>query len=302
MRHCGRPFRRRPEATPAFGRVLLLAGMVSLVQGCVSLGAHEQVVDDRDALRADKARLEERVRLLEASTRSLDGERVALIDQMEDLRQQEEEAQKHLRRLRKAEAELSERVGKQETELQSRGQEISRLRSTYEGLVSDLEAELADGQIEIQQLRDGLQLNMAQEVLFSSGSAEVSRSGQAVLSKVADRVGDAPYIVVVQGHTDDVPIATGRFPSNWELAGARASRVVRILARDGIPPDRLSAVSFGEHSPRAENDSPKGRARNRRIEITLKPMDVPSVAGSASEDSGADDEAAQPADPAAAPQ
>jgi chemotaxis protein MotB len=152
---------------------------------------------------------------------------------------------------------------------------------------------------------------MAQEVLFPSGSAEVSSSGQAVLAKVADRVGDAPYVVVVQGHTDDVPISTGRFPSNWELAGARASRVVRILARDGIPPDRLSAVSFGEHSPRTENDTPKGRARNRRIEITLKPIDAASVAASAGEDPGADaatpqaggpgaPAAAQPAEPAAA--
>jgi len=276
------------------------------------------VVDERDALRADKGRLEERVRLLEASTKSLDGERVELIDQMEDLRQQQEEAEKHLRRLRKAEADLSHRVAVQETELQSRGQEIAGLRSTYEGLVSDLEAELADGQIEIQQLRDGLQLNMAQEVLFPSGSAEVSSGGQAVLAKVADRVGDAPYVVVVQGHTDDVPISTGRFPSNWELAGARASRVVRILARDGIPPERLSAVSYGEHSPRAENDSAKGRARNRRIEITLKPIDAPSVAASAGEDPAADavapqaggaapprrgaPAAAQPADPAAAAQ
>ena len=63
-----------------------------------------------------------------------------------------------------------------------------------------------------------------------------------------------------------------------ELAGARASRVVRILAERGVPPDRLSAVSFGEYVPRASNDTPKGRARNRRIEITLKPMKGAQVA------------------------
>lgn len=273
MRRSSRPF-QRPCDTALFCAVALLAA------GCVTSGKYERVVDERDALRADKAQLEERVRLLEASTKSLDAERVALIDQNEDLRQQQETLETNLRRLRQSEAELTQLLSAQETELASRGEEIQRLRSTYQGLVSDLEAELSAGQIEIQQLREGLQLNMSQEVLFASGSAEVSPGGQAVLAKVAERVAGVPYQVVVQGHTDDVPIATPHFPSNWELAGARASRVVRILRRDGVPGERLSAVSFGEYAPRAPNDSEAGRARNRRIEITLKPIDSEAVAAS----------------------
>lgn len=289
MRRCSTLFRRLPDAArrARWAPLLLLAGLAAA--GCVTRGTHQEVVGERDALRADKARLEERVRLLEASTRSLDSERVALIDQMEDLRQQQETLETNLRRLRQKEAELSKILALQETELVSRGDEIDRLRSTYEGLVSDLEAELASGQIEIQQLRDGLQLNLAQEVLFASGSAEVSRGGQAVLGKVAERVGAAPYRVVVQGHTDDVPISSERFPSNWELAGARASRVARILARQGVPPERLSALSFGEYAPRASNETEAGRARNRRIEITLKPMESRAVTGSSG------DSAAEPA-------
>jgi chemotaxis protein MotB len=273
MRRSSTPFRRLCDAALPCAAALLAAG-------CVTSGKYDRVVEERDALRTQKAQLEQRVHLLEASTKSLDSERAALIDEMEDLRQQQETLQANLRRLRQREAQLTETLTARESELASRSEELQSLRNTYQGLVSDLEAELAAGQIEIQQLREGLQLNMAQEVLFSSGSAEVSRGGQAVLAKVAERIGEAPYRVVVQGHTDDVPISTERFPSNWELAGARASRVVRILARDGVPPERLSAVSFGEYAPRASNESEAGRARNRRIEITLKPLDSEAVAAS----------------------
>lgn len=245
---------------------LLVAAATFPLAGCVSTGRFDEVVAERDTLRA-------RVELLEASKESLDAERVRLIDEMEDLRQEREGLDRDVRKLRRVEAELSDTLASREAELASREQELGRLKGTYEGLVADLEAELAAGAIEIQQLRDGLQLDMSQEVLFPSGSVEVGAGGRAVLAKVAERVRKVPYVVVVQGHTDDVPISTQRFPSNWELAGGRASRVVRILAQGGVDPARLSAVSFGEYRPRAPNDDAKGRARNRRIEITLKPLE-----------------------------
>jgi chemotaxis protein MotB len=276
MRRCSRHSRRLPSPGrtlgPGLAALLLLLGTA-----CVTRGTYQEVVDQRDGLRAEKHRLEERVRRLEASSQSLDAERVQLIDEMEDMRQDREQLQTDLRRLHKAEAELSRNLAAREAELASTSAEVQRLRGTYEGLVSDLQAELAQGQIEIRQLREGLQLNMAQEVLFASGSAEVNRGGRALLTKVAERVRGVPYQVVVQGHTDNVPIRRGRYPSNWELAGARASHVVRYLASQGVPPERLSAVSFGEYAPRASNDTAEGRARNRRIEITLKPIEGEEV-------------------------
>ncbi len=269
----------RPSSLPRAERGLrpaaALAVLVAapLVLACVSSGTHRQVVAERDGLLAEKARLEKRVSRLEATSESLDSERVALIDAMEDLNQQQKKLEKDVRRLRQAEARLSKSLAQREAELASTTEEVERLRGTYEGLVSDLEAELAQGQIEIQQLREGLQLNMAQEVLFPSGSARVNAKGRALLAKVAERVRSVPYRVVVQGHTDNVPLRNSkRFADNWELASARSSHVVRLLQANGVPPDRLSAVSFGEYSPRDSNDTPKGRARNRRIEITLKPL------------------------------
>ena len=246
----------------------------ALAAGCVTQGAHRETVDERDQLLAEKAQLEERVRRLEASGESLGAERVALLEELDDLHEAQAVLETDLRRLRKAEAELSETLAARTEEFESRVQEVDRLHDTYEGLVSDLEAEVATGQIEIQQLREGLRLNLTQEVLFPSGSAEVNASGRAVLGKVAERVRGIPHEVEVQGHTDNVPIHSKRYPTNWELAGARASRVVRLLEESGVDPERLWAVSHGEYAPVAPNDSDAGRAKNRRIEITLKPVDA----------------------------
>jgi len=250
---------------------LLLASSL-LGAGCVTRGTFDRVEGERDALAADKRRLDERVRMLEASAESLDAERVGLIEEMETLRQAHDSLDADVRKLRQTERELSENLSKREEELASRTQEVDKLKSTYEGLVQDLESEVAAGQIAIQQLRDGLRLDLQEDVLFASGSADVNARGQSVLGKVADRVKAVPHRIEVGGHTDDVPIHTARFASNWELASARATGVVRILAKRGIDPSRLSAVSFAEFAPVAGNDSPQGRARNRRIEITLKPV------------------------------
>lgn len=264
-------------------RVLLSVGVgaVLLAAGCVTRGTHDRVVGERDGLALDKRRLEERVRMLEASTESLDAERVALIEEMESLRQAHEALDQDVRRLRQAERELSENLAKREQELASRSQEVDRLKSTYEGLVSDLESEVAAGQIAIQQLRDGLRLDLKEDVLFASGSAAVNTHGKEVLGKVAERVKSVPHRIEVGGHTDDVPIRTARFPSNWELASARATGVVRMLEQQGVDAKRLSAVSFAEFAPIADNGTPEGRARNRRIEITLKPVDVETAAAAA---------------------
>ena len=264
-------------------RVLLslATGAALLSAGCVTRGTYDKAVGQRDGLAQDKRRLEDRVRLLEASTESLDAERVALIEETETLRQAQEELDADVRRLRKAEAELSENLAKREQELATTSQEVGRLKSTYEGLVSDLESEVAAGQIAIEQLRDGLRLDLKEDVLFASGSADVNAHGKSVLGKVADRVKSVPHRIEVGGHTDDVPIRTGRFPSNWELASARATGVVRILAQQGVPATRLSAVSFAEFAPVADNGSPEGRARNRRIEITLKPVDQETASAAA---------------------
>jgi len=264
MKRCATPSRRCASAA-----LLPLA-----FAACVSRGTYREVESARDALALDKQRLEERVELLEASTESLGAERVLLIDEMETLREAHAALDRDVTGLRAARAELSDNLQAREAELAARQLEVEQLRGTYEGLVSDLESEVATGQIEIQQLRDGLQLNLTQDVLFASGSAELNDAGRSVLRKVAERLKQVPHYVEVRGHTDSVPIRgalAARFPSNWELAGARASGVVRFLSEHQVDPERLTSVSRGEYQPIAPNDTPEGRQKNRRIEITLEP-------------------------------
>jgi len=254
---------------------LASAAVAALVvgTGCVGRGTHNAVVRERDQLARDldKARV---------TTRSLDSERVQLIDQLEDLRQRRETLERDVNRLQATEAELSQTLKQRETELAERNEELSQLRGTYDSLVVELEAEVAAGQITIEQLREGLRLNVAQDILFASGSTQLNESGEQVLRKVANQLVKLPHLVEVQGHTDNVPVrVSARFPSNWELAAARASQVVRLFMAMGVDGSRLRAVSFGEYHPVAGNDTPEGRLKNRRIEIRLQPVGAAETSG-----------------------
>lgn len=145
----------------------------------------------------------------------------------------------------------------------------------YEQLVNNLSTEVESKQITIQQMQSGVILNLPESVLFDSGSAQVKQSGSKVLNKVAKELQDVPYQTIVGGFTDNIPISKSlakQFPSNWDLAAARATSVVRLLEQNGVPGGRLVAVSLGENQPVASNDTPAGRAQNRRIEIRLRPV------------------------------
>jgi len=266
----------RPErASRRFGSVFsaglaaALSALGAVSVGCVSASTYQKVVEERDALREQKEQLAESVATVEA-------ERAELNDQLEDLRIQQQELERERARLASRKAELESSLRERETEITVRPNGGDAMKGTYEGLVRDLEAEVSAGQIEIERLSAGLRVNLSEDILFPSGSAELSPAGRAVIAKVAEQVVKVPDRVQVQGHTDSVPIAGAlatRFPSNWELGGARAAAVVRSLAESGVAGDRLSAVSFAEFAPVAPNDTPEGRAQNRRIEIRLLPIE-----------------------------
>jgi len=241
---------------------------LALPLACVTSGKHEEIVG---GLEAENQALEKRVVDLERSNRSLDEERAKLIDEMEDMRQTRDMLSRDVAKLETSKQLLTEHLRTRDAQVA----ELSRLQSTYEGLVADLESEVSAGQIEIEQLREGLRLNLSQDVLFRSGAVELDPRGADVLRKVAGRLSQSHYRVEVQGHSDDVPLSVrlaARWGSNWELAAARASQVVRLFEAEAIDPGRLTAVSYGSHAPVASNDTPEGRARNRRIEIRLIPI------------------------------
>jgi chemotaxis protein MotB len=251
------------------------------VSGCVGIGAHQQLLDRHASLGVENRSLEKKVEYLSAANQSLDEELIRRGEETEDLRQARRQLEQRVKELSSSAAVLTAKLTALERETEQRSVELAaqaqrsaELGSAYEGLVSDLESQLAAGQIEIAQLREGLRVNIAQDILFPSGSARLNAEGRDVLASVAQRLAELPYRIDVEGHTDNAKIRGNlakRYPSNWELAAARASSVVRLFLEVGIDGTRLTAVSHGAYRPVAANDTPEGRALNRRIEIRLLP-------------------------------
>jgi chemotaxis protein MotB len=265
MKRCNTRSRRAPD--PIRTALLLV---VLLAVGCVTKGTYDE---DVGRLETQNRALEKKVEMMSRSMEALDKERVRLAEELEDLRQARDVLEQDVGKLRRTKELLTEHLRERDEQVA----ELSKLSSTYEGLVSDLQSEVTAGQIEIEQLRDGIRLNLPQDILFPSGASTLQASGKVVLTKVAENLSKLSHRVEVQGHSDDVPLSASlarRFGTNWELAGARASQVVRLFHENGVDPSRLTAISFGEFAPVADNETPEGRALNRRIEIRLIPMDA----------------------------
>lgn len=111
------------------------------------------------------------------------------------------------------------------------------------------------------------------EILFSSGQAELSRDGLAVLQRLIKVLKESPHKVTIEGHTDAIPIRSARFPSNWELSSARAGSVVRYFEANGIVSTRLRAIGYADTKPLAANDTPENRALNRRVELLMETVE-----------------------------
>ena len=169
-----------------------------------------------------------------------------------------------------------ESLRSQAAELEQQMSQAAAARNTLE---QQMRSELESRDITISQLQGRLTVNILDRVLFDSGEAELKSEGQAVLLKVARLLVKHPNRQIqVMGHTDNVPIINrtrGGFTDNWGLAAGRATAAVRFLQdQAGVDPHRLSAVGCGEFRPIADNATPEGRARNRRISVVILPEEI----------------------------
>lgn len=131
-----------------------------------------------------------------------------------------------------------------------------------------------EGQFETQLTDEGLLITIRDSILFDTGKAEVSEQYVSLVEDVSELlVFDRPRQVIITGHTDDVPIHTAEYESNWELSMMRALNFLKILVgQEGIDASYFSAKGYGEYQPIASNDSPEGRAKNRRVEVLIQPL------------------------------
>ncbi len=144
--------------------------------------------------------------------------------------------------------------------------DLPQLSDLFEDEFSDL---IDDDVITINSNEFWLEIQLNASILFDTGDAEPSLQAESIFSDVAKILRDFDNPVQVEGFTDNVPIRNAQFPSNWELSGARAAAVVKLLQQGQVGPDRLSAVGYGEHQPIADNTTEEGRAINRRVALMI---------------------------------
>lgn len=144
-----------------------------------------------------------------------------------------------------------------------------RMREMAKSLGQVLASQVANGQVKISQSTRGVVLDISASALFNTGEAELQKKSIPAMAEVAGILASGEQAIEVEGYTDDVPIKTARFPSNWELSSARASSVVRLFTDYGVAADRLTVVGSAANSPVAPNDTQEGRARNRRVTVTI---------------------------------
>jgi len=247
--------------------LLALALSPVLFTGCVSSGTYESLQKEKAAVEARAAQLEQEKTDAEQANARLEQRNAGLEAEKMALQAQTEQTEEEKARMAAA--------------VEAAKAEAARQQSTFENLRTQFSSEMQSNQVKIEMLKNGINVNLSQEVLFRSGASRLNQSGEAIIRKIVPDLKQGNYQIVVSGFTDNVAISDAlldRYPSNWELAGARAASVVRLLEEEGVPPERMLATSYGEYKPVASNDSADGRAQNRRIEISLRPVEIESGA------------------------
>lgn len=152
-----------------------------------------------------------------------------------------------------------------------------QLQAEYDSLQNLFATEVEAASLDMQLLRDGIEIELPADLLFESGSLEVKRDGSEFGMKLVDYLKGNDYLVFVTGFTDSQnPIGNlaRRYPTNWELSAARAALAVRFLVGEGLSEDRFWAVGRAANDPLASNSTPEGRAKNRRLRLVLRPSGV----------------------------
>jgi chemotaxis protein MotB len=160
--------------------------------------------------------------------------------------------------------------GSQKTNVTTQQVVLAELLPSLQYLDKELQAEIKDGKIEIHLEPRGLVLSLRQATFFPSGEDAIDPKTYSIVEKIADTIRQLPNSVRLEGHTDSVPIHTARFHSNWELSAARSIAMMELLTGQfAIPPQRMAIAGYADTAPLDSNDTPEGRAHNRRVDVVI---------------------------------
>jgi chemotaxis protein MotB len=286
---------------PTHSLPLLTAVLLLSLPACVKKGTHQVALDDLARARAGQDTLREEMDRERGEREEREAE---LRTEAAALQRRIAELEQEIARLERLHGQAEARFGEAQMEvdrlevlLNDRGTEYRRLQQRlqslaaierevrernqiYEDVIGRFRSLIDGGRLSVAIDRGRMVIQLPQDILFQSGSATIGADGSQTLGEVAAVLADlADRTFQVEGHTDNVPISTARFPSNWELSSARALSVVRLLVQNGVPPANLSGAGYGEFQPKASNDTPDSRRLNRRIEIVMLPnLDVIAAA------------------------
>ena len=230
-----------------FYKFIIITLSLVFLSACVSSGKYDETVAEMDNVRKSLGNTQEE---LSASQAEIERMRKSLGSTQKEL----SASQAEIATLRKIEA------------------ETKRRNEIYAQFVNRLKTMIDGGQLTVSIDAGRIVINLPNNVLFSSASANLNSAGQQALAQIGDvlkQFSDRRF--QIEGHTDNVPIKSERFPSNWELSTARALSVVHLLTEIGVPSENISAAGFGEFRPRADNETEEGKQLNRRIEIVMLP-------------------------------
>jgi chemotaxis protein MotB len=262
-----------------FVQLIAVGGMALSLEGClVAESTYLKKVEEADRLTSESVGLKRQLELLTAENGTLRGE---LDNQAREKKALEQLLTTKSDALSQNVSDLRQKVATLEAEnvelRKAREEKARELGAIYEKLLQEMKGEIAQGQVTIFEMKGKLSVTIEAAILFDAGRADIRPDGLAVLLKMVETLrGVKERAIRIEGHTDNTTItgALARtFPTTWELSAARAVSVARYLQRQGVDPSLLAAVARGGYRPVADNDTREGRARNRRIEITLVARD-----------------------------
>lgn len=165
---------------------------------------------------------------------------------------------------------------------ESKKEKRQQMKSVAGNIMEALQPLVAQGKVRLLETSRGVTIEINDSVLFPAGQARLQPASASAMSTIAQVLAGADFPVTIEGHTDNVPISTPQFPSNWELSAMRATTVLRVFNDGGVGAERLTAIGYGETRPVETNTTPEGRARNRRVSILIdsnRPEEPTEIAG-----------------------
>ena len=279
-----------------FHTLIITFPLLILLSACVSSGKHEAALAEMDTMRQSLESAREEInrnqQQIGQTEQELDAARMQNALAQEEIKRNQEKLQQTEQELESArqqivtatdelmklearkqdlQSELSESQAQMAT-LRSIENETKRRNQIYEKFVIRLKTMIDGGQLTVSIEQGRIVINLPNNVLFKSGSANLNPEGKEALAQIASVLSQfSDRRFQIEGHTDNKPISSVRFPSNWELSTSRALTVVHLLTDMDVNPENISAAGFGEFRPRADNETEEGRQLNRRIEIIMLP-------------------------------